>query len=271
VDDVARVLDGSSGIRRLTQSTIRQVDSPAHHKWTWSYRPYKDSLYQRKEDRIEAYTYSATQQVRLGQTYPKSHIVENLPQPVLTATAPTCRGIGPHLFVPEETNPTFWELLQSLGGEWMWEHIKDKESDMSWARNAMINGTLIAVHDGSYDRERERVGVDTTLCTASRQTLRGSFYKISPMAGSFRGEFLGLAVIHTLTLAVARFFHLDCVYEKICCDNIVALNQSSRVRQRVQVGIKHLDLHRTIRNLRCSTKMAFKYVHVRAHQDGIKP
>jgi hypothetical protein len=35
------------------------------------------------------------------------------------------RKIGPPLFVPEETNPTFWELLQSLGGEWMWKHIKD--------------------------------------------------------------------------------------------------------------------------------------------------
>jgi hypothetical protein len=32
-----------------------------------------------------------------------------------------------------------------------------------------------------------------------------------------------------------------------------------------------LDLHRTIRNLKCSTKMSFKYVHVRAHQDRIKP
>jgi hypothetical protein len=31
-----------------------------------------------------------------------------------------------------------------------------------------------------------------------------------------------------------------------------------------------LDLHQTIRNLKCSTKMAFKYAHLRAHQDRIK-
>jgi hypothetical protein len=77
--------------------------------------------------------------------------------------------------------------------------------------------------------------------------------------------------IHTLALAMARFFHLDCMSGKICCDNIAALNQSSKVHQRVQVGIKHSDLYRTIRNLKCSTKMAFKYTHVRAHQDRIKP
>jgi hypothetical protein len=38
----------------------------------------------------------------------------------------------------------------------MWEHIKDEDSDMSWARDAMIKGTLVAVTDGLYDRERAK-------------------------------------------------------------------------------------------------------------------
>ena len=156
------------------------------------------------------------------------------------------REIGPPLFVPEETNPTFWEPLRSLGGEWMWEHVKDEDSNLSWAHNAMVNGTLIAVTDGSFDRERAKdvSGLGwILLCTASQRTLRGSFYEIFPKAGSFRGELLGLVAIHTLALAVVRFFHLDCVSGKICCDNIAALNQSSKVHQRVRVGIKHSDLH----------------------------
>ena len=116
----------------------------------------------------------------------------------------------------------------------MWEHVKDKESNMSWARNAMINGTIIAVTDGSYDRERAKDvrGLGwILLCTASRQTLPSSFYEISPKARSFRGELLGLVAIHTLALAEVQFFHLDCVSRKICCDNIAVLNQSSKVRQ----------------------------------------
>jgi hypothetical protein len=64
---------------------------------------------------------------------------------------------------------------------------------------------------------------------------------------------------------------MECISGKICCDNITALNQAKKVRQRVRVGIKHSDLHRTVRSLKCSTKMAFRYAHVRAHQDRITP
>ena len=85
-----------------------------HRKWTWFYRPHKDIMYRRQDNRIEASTRSATQQVRSGQTYRRSHIVRNLPQPALTATVlelpnglAICREIRPPLFVPEETNPTF--------------------------------------------------------------------------------------------------------------------------------------------------------------------
>ncbi len=96
----------------------------------------------------------------------------------------------------------------------MWEHVKDEDSDMSWACNVMVNGTLIAVTDGLFDRERAKdmSGLGwILLCTASQQTLHGSFYEISPKAGSFSGELLGLVAIHTLSPAGVRFFHLDCL------------------------------------------------------------
>ncbi len=99
----------------------------------------------------------------------------------------------------------------------------------------------------------------------------GSFFEIFPKAGAYRGELLGLMAIHTLALAAARFFHIEWVSGKICCDNITALNQAKKVHQRVRIGIKHSDLHRMVRNLKCSTKMAFKYAHVQAHQDRITP
>ena len=53
----------------------------------------------------------------------------------------------------------------------MWEHVKDEESDMSWACNAMINGTIIAVTDGSYKRVRAKDVSGSgwiLLCTASK-------------------------------------------------------------------------------------------------------
>jgi hypothetical protein len=57
---------------------------------------------------------------------------------------------------PRGDNPTFWELLQSLGGECMWEHVKDEDSDMSWVWDGMVNGMLLAVTDGSIDRTRAK-------------------------------------------------------------------------------------------------------------------
>jgi hypothetical protein len=252
-----------------------------HRNWFWFYRPHEDILYYRNEDRIEAYVRSATCRVRSGQMYCRSHVVEAIPQPALTATVQelpggqaVCGEIGPPLFLPKEPNLTFWELLRSFGGGWMWEYVTHEETDMSWLRDAMSNGSLLAVTDGSYDRGRannvSRSGW-ILLCTVSRRTLWGSFFEISPKARAYRGELLGLVAIHTLALAAARFFHIECVSGKICCDNITALNQAKQVRQRVRVGIKHLDLHCTVRNLKCSTKMAFRYAHVQAHQDRITP
>ncbi len=37
-----------------------------HCKWIWFYRPHKDILYHKKDDRIEVYARSATRQVRSG-------------------------------------------------------------------------------------------------------------------------------------------------------------------------------------------------------------
>jgi hypothetical protein len=82
-----------------------------HRNWFWFYRPHKDILYCRNEDRIEAYVRSASRRVWSGQTYCRSHIVGSLPQPALTATVQelpggqaVCQEIGPPLFLPEESN-----------------------------------------------------------------------------------------------------------------------------------------------------------------------
>jgi hypothetical protein len=89
---------------------------------------------------------------------------------------------------------------------------------------------------------------------ASKRTLRGSFYEVSVAAGAYRGELLGLVALHTLILAQANYYNLQSVSGKICCDNILALNQASKTRKQVRSGT-----------------MALKYEHVRAHQDNLKP
>jgi hypothetical protein len=156
----------------------------------------------------------------------------------------------------------------------MWKYLKEGEVDVGWIRDALVNGTLIGVTDGSYDRIKaqmiSRAGLVLT-CTACHRTLRGSFYEISPRAGSYRGELLGLVAIHTLILAIAKFYSLLMVSAKICCDNMSALNQSSKSRKQVSPGIKHSDLHRAIRTYKCTINMVLRYEHVRSHQDRYRP
>jgi hypothetical protein len=64
-----------------------------------------------------------------------------------------------------------------------------------------------------------------------RNLLQDSFFKISPKAGSYRGELLGLVALHTMIAAVAQFYKIDTAIGKICCDNISALGQSSKSRK----------------------------------------
>ena len=49
------------------------------------------------------------------------------------------------------------------------------------------------------------------------------------------------------------------------------LNQSSKYKKRLNTGVKHSDLHLMIRTMKCTIAMSFKYKHVRAHSDKLKP
>jgi len=52
---------------------------------------------------------------------------------------------------------------------------------------------------------------------------------------------------------------------------MAALNQAGKNRNRVGIGVKHSDLHRTIRTLKHLVRSEFRYEHVKAHQDKIRP
>jgi hypothetical protein len=145
---------------------------------------------------------------------------------------------------------------------------------MEWLKDTLINGTLVGVMDGSYDRHKAKScsGLGWILvCMASKRTLRGSFYEVSAVAGTYCGKLLGLVALHTLILALANYYNIQSVSEKICCDNIAALNQASKTRKQVRSGIKHSDLQRAIRTYKCKVTMALKYEHVKARQVDLKP
>jgi hypothetical protein len=160
-----------------------------------------------------------------------------------------------------------------MGGKWMWEHIVEGDINVNWIREALAKGTFLAVTNGSYDRTAAPTVSGSgwiIVCTACQCTLRGSFIEVSWSAGSYQGKLLGLVAIHTFATAIAQYFAVTKLLSTISCDNMAALNHASKNRKRVRVGVKHSDLHRTIRTLKHSARPSFRYAHVKAHQDKLK-
>ena len=108
----------------------------------------------------------------------------------------------------------------------MWEHIVEGDIDVGWIRDALANGTFLAVTDRSYDRQVaptvSRSGW-IIVCTTCKRTLWGSFFEVSQSTGSYRGELLGLVAIHTFATAIAQYFSLQAILGEISCDNLAAL------------------------------------------------
>ncbi len=128
--------------------------------------------------------------------------------------------------------------------------------------------------NGSYDREMAPTVSSSgwiIVCTACQRILRGSFFKVSWSAGSYRGKLLGLVAIHTFAIAIAQYFSVAEISGGISCDNMAALSQASKYRKWVGVGVKHSDLHRTIHMLKHLVQTSFWYMHIKSHQDKLQP
>ena len=56
--------------------------------------------------------------------------------------------IGEEDFAPK----FFWDVLDSWGGEWMWELVdpKYRSEDLSWLDKGINNGTLVCCADGWF-------------------------------------------------------------------------------------------------------------------------
>ncbi len=94
----------------------------------------------------------------------------------------------------------------------MWEDIKEGEVNVEWIGDALTNGTVLGITDGTYDREKAPTVSGSgwiVVCMACHRILSGSFFEISTKVGSYRGELLGLVALHTRVVAISQYFHLD--------------------------------------------------------------
>jgi hypothetical protein len=217
-------------------------------------------------------------QTRAGSMYSLLGEVNVMPVDIMPITVrqilpgvTAVQGAGPKLTPLQAPRLSFWNNVLSCGVEWMWDYVSDKKLDPGWLKDALRSGTTIFSTVGSFwpkvDEQVSGAGW-VIVCTKTRRTLEGSFYKRANSASSYQGESLGLVTIHTLILATATYYNLSRLTGTICCDNKLALNKSRRKARHIRASTKQADLFRSLRQIHSKMPTpAITYVWVKAHVD----
>ena len=153
----------------------------------------------------------------------------------------------------------------------MWDCLEGEFEHTDWLASAFKDGTATMVTDGSYNSTLAPLisGAGWIVaCTAQHKILGGWFYECSSKANAYRGELLGMVAVHLLSAFVTEYYDLPKCLGDALCDNIGALQQASKHRQRISTGSKHSDLLRSLRAMKSKIPMQFCYNHVRGHQDN---
>ncbi len=154
-----------------------------------------------------------------------------------------------------------WDNLSILGG-------------VDWLQDAIKEGTLVAVTDGLYIRELYPnlcSAVFVLECAKGQGQMIGSFSESLTVATAYRGELLGLLVIHLILLSINK---INCNLSggmEIFLDCLGALKRiTSLPPYRIPSRCQHSDI---LKNLLVNCRdMSFTlyYSHMKAHQDDNK-
>jgi hypothetical protein len=275
-DAIARI----TGPGLFLHDSLGPWTNTTHRKWDWKISWDTGDIIHIKPTGLNEYYSSVGGRTRINQVYRRHKISDQaLPADALPCSVQLLRpghvrflNNGTAMPESDPVNAPFLTTLKSHGGAWMWEHIEADDNDFSWIADALKNGTIIAVTDGSYHQDMAPTisGAGWILyCFRTGKQVTGSFYEHSPTAGAYRGELLGMLALHVFLYAVEDHFNLTGCPTHIWCDCKGALYAIKRRRKRVSTGTKHADVFRALRGVRRKTKTDHQYSHVLAHQDDI--
>lgn len=167
------------------------------------------------------------------------------------------------------SKPTaFWDVLKSFSNQSLWRHFHC-EGDGFWITQALIAGTLMCVHDGSF-----MVCMDKTVCSAgfiirctkSGKTAMGSVVEKSDVASNYRGEILGGMMIQ-LVLRAASSVSRPYRQVVVNCDNMGVVNHGNEPQAPLQEKQSQADVLRCLKQYVKENRFETVYEWVKAHQD----
>jgi hypothetical protein len=181
-----------------------------------------------------------------------------------------------------EAPANFMEVLKEWGCTWLWKDMKMTNSIGSgveinaadggeWIYQAIEEGTLVGVTDGSYIRELYPHLSSAAVileCSKGRGRLVLSFAEKCLKANAYRGELLGLMALHLLLLSFNKTRPNLRGSVHIYSDCLGALNKVEHLPPGcIPSRCRHSDILKNIL-VNCSN-LTFQrfFSHVKAHQD----
>jgi hypothetical protein len=142
---------------------------------------------------------------------------------------------------------------------------------VDWIGQAIKDGTLVAVTDGSYIRELYPNLCSAAFvieCSAGLGRVYGLFLERLLVANAYRGELLGLMAIHLILLSVNLIHPRLSGRMEVVSDCLGVLKRVSDLPPyRIPSRCRHSDILKTILVHCHGLSFTTDYVHVKAHQD----
>ena len=166
----------------------------------------------------------------------------------------------------------FLQTLRTFPNQSMWKDLKMDE-DGEWIGEALTAGTLVLVHDGSYNEN-----LDPTKCSAAyiitckktKKRLQGTVVDKSESASNYRAELLGALCCLLIVKAASD----SGTGRGTCtgyCDNkgVVLHCAGSKKHCKLKMKQSQDNLVRLCKELLRGMNIDVKYHHVRGHMDDL--
>jgi hypothetical protein len=165
--------------------------------------------------------------------------------------------------------------IAELPNQSLWSTL-NLDGDGEWILDAMVRGTLVIVHDGSYMEELDRSACSAggvIFCTQVRRmaTFSAAERTHHRTASNYRGELLGGLLASLILKAASSLLSAEVRPVYIACDNMgVVLHGNNRHRS-LKEAQKQADIIRCFRSILASLPFQIIYEHVYGHQDDSIP
>ena len=178
---------------------------------------------------------------------------------------------------PDQGRRSIPDILRSWHNPGLWNQL-ECDDDGWWIKDALLQGSLYLVSDGSYQRDVDPEVCScafTIRCRSTKKKLECTWVEKSPDASNYRGELLG-ALGYTLVMKAVCEEDRDLTVDpltlpqgKAFCDNMGVVKHGRVPNKTLSEKQVQADILGHIKYLLRNLPARFKFSHVRGHIDRI--